>query len=82
MISIADREFLHRLNRDGTVDSICPRCIRTVASHYAEALLANAEAQHKCQGPELRFLRYTGRPHQPLFSSHEGRQDGKQSTTL
>jgi hypothetical protein len=82
MNSIASHEFLRRLNRDGTFDSICPQCVRTVASHCREGLLANAEIRHKCEGPELRFLRYTGKPQQSLFHSHEGGQDGKQSNTL
>jgi len=81
MLSVADQEFLHRMNRDGTFDSICPHCVRTIASHYSEALLAGVERQHKCADPELqwRFLRYTGRPHQPLFHSPDAQYEVKRN---
>jgi len=55
MISLAEPQFLHRLNRDGTFDSICTRCIKTIASHYCETPLAVFEGQHKCEGLELRL---------------------------
>ncbi len=43
--------FIHRLNKDGSVDSICTRCFVTVGSVGAaktEPELAGAEAQHRC----------------------------------
>jgi len=55
MISLAGPQFMHRLNRDGTLDSICTRCIKTVASHYSETPLAGFEQQHKCDGLETRM---------------------------
>jgi len=52
-----DRAFTHRFNSgDGTVDSICHRCFRTVATATREADLQTAEQKHAC-APEdkLRF---------------------------
>lgn len=45
--------FPHRRNRDGTFDSICPRCFVTVSSKYTEVELQEAESSHNCQGFEL-----------------------------
>lgn len=45
--------FIHRLNKDGSVDSICTRCFLTVASVVRAATepeLELAEAQHRCNG--------------------------------
>jgi hypothetical protein len=50
---VTDRErstFPHRKNEDGTVDSICPMCFRTVASCVAEWQLAKSEREHICEG--------------------------------
>jgi hypothetical protein len=55
MISLAEPQFLHRLNRDGTFDSICTRCIKTIASHYSEPPLTVFEQRHKCEGLETRM---------------------------
>ena len=41
-------KFAHRLNLDGTTDSICFRCIATVATVYDEAELLLYERQHIC----------------------------------
>jgi hypothetical protein len=46
-----DRErssFAHRCNDDGTFDSICPRCIQTIAQCAQEPDLQNAEDSHVC----------------------------------
>jgi len=40
--------FAHRSNLDGTTDSICFRCIATVATVYDEAELLHYEQQHIC----------------------------------
>ena len=40
--------FHHRHNPDGTVDSICLACYRTVASSPDEALLSAQERSHAC----------------------------------
>ena len=40
--------FQHRTNKDGTCDSICLRCYRTVASTRQEPWLAHEESIHAC----------------------------------
>ena len=40
--------FVHRLNLDGTVDSICTDCARTIATESDEPALTPAEARHEC----------------------------------
>ena len=45
--------FAHRLNDDGSVDSICLHCFRTVASKNFESALAMVESQHKCDPRDI-----------------------------
>lgn len=40
--------FAHRSNLDGTVDSICMRCIATVVTVYDESELLRFEHEHIC----------------------------------
>ena len=40
--------FVHRHNRDGTHDSICPACLATVATTQNEAELRANERAHLC----------------------------------
>ncbi len=40
--------FQHRHNRDGSCDSICLRCYRTIASTRYEDWLAHEESNHVC----------------------------------
>ena len=40
--------FPHRQNRDGSIDSICPRCLATVASAATVTELHTYEKQHNC----------------------------------
>lgn len=47
-----ERTFPRRLNVDGTYDSICPSCYRTIASGTAEAL-SFAEESHSCSNAFL-----------------------------
>jgi hypothetical protein len=42
-------EFIHRTNRNGTMDSICPRCFVTLTTSTWEADLELAESAHKCE---------------------------------
>jgi hypothetical protein len=57
--------FAHRVNRNGTHDSICRACYATVASTTEEAELAEHERTHLCdrayllQMPAGPFLRFT-----------------------
>lgn len=41
-------EFVRRSNRDRTVDSICKRCLATVASSDSELVLDRSEKAHVC----------------------------------
>ena len=45
----ANFEFPHRMNKDGTIDSICPRCFVTLGRSTWEADLDRMEAAHLCQ---------------------------------
>lgn len=41
-------KFAHRINPDGTADSICSRCFATVAAVKVETELLRHEQQHIC----------------------------------
>jgi hypothetical protein len=41
-------QFVRRLNKDGTIDSICRNCFVTVATAVSATLLERAERDHKC----------------------------------
>lgn len=65
----ADRPpFVHRPNRDGTIDSICSRCVVTVANARYEFELHALEQDHFCD-PKLldhwRSLSQTNVPRKP-----------------
>ena len=45
--------FAHRPNNDGSVDSICLRCFRTIASNNHEMNLATVESQHECDPVDI-----------------------------
>jgi hypothetical protein len=49
-MSALTKWYPHRPNEDGTYDSICPTCTRTVAREMSEANLVEAETLHKCPG--------------------------------
>jgi hypothetical protein len=55
MLSQSDRQFPHRLNGDGSYDSICTTCFRTVATAHSEEELAAEERMHECAGPPSRL---------------------------
>ena len=40
--------YPHRQNRDGSIDSICPRCFATIASAKNVTELHTCEKQHTC----------------------------------
>lgn len=50
MVTQPDEQFsfAHRLNDDGTFDSICPRCFATVAVKRNETELDSEERRHVC----------------------------------
>ena len=41
-------QFAHRLNQDGTIDSICRDCFITVATAVSESALEREEQKHNC----------------------------------
>ena len=41
-------QFLHRINNDGTIDSICRECFITVATARFGSALAREEQRHSC----------------------------------
>ena len=41
-------QFAHRINDDGTVDSICRDCFVTVATESSESDLERDERDHSC----------------------------------
>ena len=43
--------FAHRINRDGSIDSICKECFRTIASVMIVEELRFHERKHTCSGP-------------------------------
>jgi len=47
--------FPHRRNPDGSFDSICPKCFRTVATRRNEADLAQDERDHVCEDDAIDF---------------------------
>jgi len=41
-------QFTHRLNDDGTIDSICRECFVTVATSKSGPALEREEQRHRC----------------------------------
>ena len=44
--------YAHRSNADGSFDSICLHCFKTVAATPIDASLAENEVQHRCIAPD------------------------------
>ena len=44
--------FARRRKEDSTVDSVCTRCYRTIATDRSESKLVEAEEAHFCEPPE------------------------------
>jgi len=53
---IAQSQFPHRMNKDGTIDSICRRCFATIGCSTWEADLDRIEAAHECRPAHLAFF--------------------------
>lgn len=47
--------FPHRVNSDGTIDSICPHCFVTVGSSTSESNLERLEAEHLCEPARIAY---------------------------
>jgi hypothetical protein len=50
--------FPHRKNFNGSFDSICRKCLVTIATSLNETDLLEAEAAHVCSGLDLKRLLY------------------------
>jgi len=62
-------KFAHRLNLDRTMDSICRRCIATVATVYDDSELLRYEHQHICDPASVeRFQRMMSPSSEPIVS--------------
>ena len=48
--------FVHRINKDGSIDSFCRKCLITVASSQWEAELERAESKHGCDPLQLEYV--------------------------
>jgi hypothetical protein len=55
-VVFATQPFVRRNNADGTIDSICRKCLFTIASSRAEAELERAEHTHRCDPHRLKYL--------------------------
>ena len=69
-----DSQFHHRLNADGTVDSICLRCFLTAARADIGSDLQELEAAHQCDSKELFIVTESlrqPRQHAQLSGRHE-----------
>lgn len=62
MRSVMPVEFSHRMNGNGTMDSICPRCYVTVATSTWESELERAEHAHNCERKGLSVFKMTHKP--------------------
>jgi len=47
--------FPHRINSDGTIDSICDQCFVTVGTSTAEPELRELEAAHACEPARVAY---------------------------
>ena len=47
--------FPHRINSDGTIDSICDQCFVTVGTSTAEPELKELEAAHACEPSRVAY---------------------------
>jgi hypothetical protein len=62
MVQSVRTAFPRRRNPDGSSDSICPECFRTVATAATEADLKAAESTHDCEGFSLREMMHGTEP--------------------
>lgn len=55
-------KFVHRCNRDGTIDSICRECFVTVATCKRETDLEQPEHNHICDPWTVERFKKASRP--------------------
>ncbi len=48
--------FPHLRNLDGTFDSICPYCYRTISHEQSELHLEKSERAHRCSQEDARYI--------------------------
>jgi len=54
--------FLHAFQANGTISSICRRCLRTIASMPNEIDLRKLEGTHSCMDYSMRGMFYADMP--------------------
>lgn len=54
-------KFLHRVNADGTINSICHQCFRTIANVRDQTGLEQLEREHICDPKDI--MHWHGDPH-------------------
>jgi hypothetical protein len=79
MLSSASTHFPHRVNEDGIVDSICPRCYVTIGSSERESDLEKMELAHVCDPSLVNYYkeRDDAAKKQPQGTNPPGRQRRK-----
>ena len=55
MVEDTGMPFPHRVNSDGTIDSICDQCFATIATSSLESDLASLEATHICEPARVAY---------------------------
>jgi hypothetical protein len=63
--------YPHRRNRDGSYDSICLKCLATVARTTTEAELAPYDNIHECSPAMVAGRRFVQQPHLNLTTTVE-----------
>jgi hypothetical protein len=58
--------FLHAFQANGTISSICRRCLRTIASMPNEIDLGKLEDSHTCLDYSMRGMFYADMPKETL----------------
>lgn len=58
-------QYAHRVNDDGTLDSICPQCFMTVGTSTWEAELDMIESKHVCD--PARLLHFASKEAELIF---------------
>lgn len=56
-MNTSENNFKHRHNQDGSYDSICPLCFRTIATRLRQEELGEDERGHMCEEADLMWRR-------------------------
>jgi hypothetical protein len=68
--------FPHRINRDGTIDSICSLCYETIGTSTTETDLERMEAAHACEPGRLHYYEEQREEAAKRPPRNESSQDG------